>query len=68
MEYLTGAALVLLGILIVVFGGAKPSRGDGAIARALSLPAWLDAVVRWVIGIACVWFGAQVLLGHAHYF
>jgi hypothetical protein len=51
---------VLLGILIVVFGGA--------IARAVSMPAWLDAEVRWVIGIACVWFGAQVRLGHAHYF
>jgi hypothetical protein len=32
------------------------------------VPAWFDAVLTWAIGVACAAFGAQLLLGHAHYF
>jgi hypothetical protein len=66
MEYLAGAVLVLLGLLIVVFGSAKASQGGGS--SRVRIPAWLDAVLKWTIGIACAWFGGQLLLGHAHYF
>jgi hypothetical protein len=66
MEYFAGAVLVLLGLLIVVFGSANASAGGGR-SRA-RIPAWLDAVFKWTIGIACAWFGGQLLLGHAHYF
>jgi hypothetical protein len=70
MEYLAGAVLVLLGLLIVVFGSAQrevKASHDGGSSRA-RLPAWLDALLKWTIGIACAWFGGQLLLGHAHYF
>jgi hypothetical protein len=67
MEYVAGAVLVLLGLLIVVFGSAKTTR-DGGGSRGLSMPAWFDAVLKWAIGITCAWFGGQLLLGHAHYF
>jgi hypothetical protein len=68
MESLAGAAMLLLGVLVILFGGARPTKDDGAIARALALPAWLDALLKWIIGGACVAFGAALLTGHAHYF
>jgi hypothetical protein len=67
MESVAGAALVLLGVLIAVFGRAT-SRAGGGAARVPMIPAWFDVLLTWGIGIACVWFGAQLLLGHAHYF
>ena len=78
MEYFAGAVLVLLGLLIVVFGSAPgkaqredPARAEGTQAGASSrarLRSWLDALLKWTIGIVCAWFGGQLLLGHAHYF
>jgi hypothetical protein len=55
MEYVTGGALVMLGVFFVGFGNS-------------SLPVWLDALIKWTIGLLCVWFGAALLVGHAHFF
>jgi len=55
MEYVTGGALVMLGVFFVGFGNS-------------SLPVWLDAIIKWTIGLLCVWFGAALLVGHAHFF
>jgi hypothetical protein len=67
MESAAGAALVLLGVLIVIFGRAT-TRSPEAAVRPPFVPAWFDAVLTWAIGVACAAFGAQLLLGHAHYF
>jgi hypothetical protein len=68
MEYVEGGALILLGLLIIVFGGAgTPGGGSGAAVR-FAPPAWFDSLLKWGIGILCIWFGASLLRGHSHFF
>jgi len=66
MEYVEGGALILLGVLIVIFGGAYA--GSSVAASRFALPRWLDNLLKWAIGSLCVWFGAALLLGHSHFF
>ena len=65
MEYAEGGALILLGVLIIIFGSATP--GTGAPSR-FALPRWLDTLLKWAIGLLCVWFGTALLRGHSHFF
>jgi len=66
MEYVEGAALILLGVLIIIFGGA--SAASAADASRFALPTWLDNLLKWSIGLLCIWFGAALLRGHSHFF
>jgi hypothetical protein len=68
MEYLEGGALIVLGILIMIFGGSSSGSGSSGADSRLALPAWLDNLLKWVIGILCIWFGANLATGHSHFF
>jgi hypothetical protein len=67
MEYVEGVGLILLGLLIIIFGGTPAVRAQPA-TRRFTWPAWLDNLLKWFIGALCVWFGASLLLGHSHFF
>ena len=66
MEYVEGGAIIVLGLVIILFGSAIASSG-GAVSRS-ALPAWLDELLKWAIGILCIWFGVALLRGHSHFF
>ena len=70
MEYAEGAGMILLGLLIIVFGGAPAGRldVDKPVVSRFRFASWLDTLLKWAIGILCVWFGASLLLGHSHFF
>jgi hypothetical protein len=66
MGYVSGAALVILGILIILFGDMKVGKGGGVITRTLSMPPVNAKAAKWGAGILCVWFGAALLFGGGH--
>lgn len=74
MEKIAGTALLLIGIFFVTSGIGKssgigkPTEPAAESTRGIRVPAWLDRLSSWAIGILCLWFGASLILGHAHYF
>jgi hypothetical protein len=68
MEKIAGAAIFVVGILIIVFGGATVAKADGAKAGTFRLPSWADKAIQWGIGILSVWFGVELFFGKAHFF
>ncbi len=68
MEYLTGGALIAIGLFFLVFGRARPADSQASPTPARSLPRWLDVALQWGIGLLCLWFGGSVVLGHSHFF
>jgi hypothetical protein len=68
MEKIAGAAIFLVGVLIIVFGGTTMAKTDSAKAGPFRLPYWADKAIQWGIGILSVWFGVQLFFGNAHFF
>ena len=63
MEHIAGGLLIIFGLLIGLFGGSRVgSNGAGA-----ALPAWLDNLLKWGMGLAFMGFGVLVLLGRARF-
>lgn len=68
MEKLAGAAIFLVGLLIVFFGGATAPKTDEGPKPAIRVPRWLDKTIQWGIGILSVWWGVELFFGNAHFF
>ena len=66
MGYITGAVLVILGPLIIVFGDKKVGKNGGLITRMVSMPPLNAKFLKWGAGILCLWFGAALLFGGGH--
>ena len=63
LAYPGGAALIVLGALIIGFGDRQvgdKSRG-GVITRMFSMPTLSAKVLKWVVGLLCAWFGAALI-------
>jgi hypothetical protein len=69
MEKLAGTAILVIGLLFVAYGMSTTSVPDEeAEARSFKIPAWLDRLIQWGIGLLCVWFGFSLLIGNGHFF
>jgi len=68
MEKLAGAAICVIGLLIIFFGGVSTPKTVDDAPRAWRIPPWIDRTIQWGIGILSVWFGVQLIFGHAHFF
>jgi hypothetical protein len=66
MGYVSGVALVILGVLIILFGDMKVGKNGGVITRTMSMPPINAKFAKWGAGILCVWFGAALLFGGGH--
>jgi hypothetical protein len=66
MGYVAGAALVILGVLIILFGDMNVGKGGGVVTRTLSMPSVNAKFLKWGAAILCVWFGAALLFGGGH--
>jgi hypothetical protein len=63
MGYFFGFVLVIIGLLVLVFGDRKLNVKGGAILKTFSVPSLNAKVLKWAVGIMCIWFGAALLLG-----
>jgi hypothetical protein len=63
VAYAGGVAFVAFGVLIIRFGDRQVGdKGrEGIITRMLAMPAWNAKVLKWVIGLLCIWFGIAVV-------
>lgn len=63
VAYAGGIALVIFGVAIIRFGGRQvgDKRREGVITRTLSMPALNAKILKWVVGLLCVWFGLAVI-------
>ena len=68
MEYVEGAGLIFLGLIVIIFGSAKTPSGSAGTRARFKLPAVIDTAMTWAIGLVCIWFGAALFLGHSHFF
>jgi hypothetical protein len=68
VEKIAGAAIVVVGILILLFGGAGAAKTDSAKDGTFRLRSWADKAIQWGIGILSVWFGVDLIFGNAHFF
>jgi hypothetical protein len=68
MEKLAGFAIVLVGLLIIVFGGATAPKTDEAPKSGFRIPRWLDRIIQWGIGVLSVRWGLALIFGNAHFF
>jgi hypothetical protein len=68
MEKLAGAAIFLVGLLIICFGGAAAPKSDESPKPRVRVPRWLDKTIQWGIGILSVWWGVELFFGNAHFF
>lgn len=62
IELSAGAVMLLVGTLILIFGGA-PARPDESRLRRLVL----DLPFRWAPGVACLVFGIELVFGKASF-
>jgi hypothetical protein len=69
MDKLSGTAILVIGLLFLAYGTGTASVPDEeSAARSFKMPAWLDRLIQWGIGLLCVWFGVSLLLGNSHFF
>jgi hypothetical protein len=68
MTYAVGTGLIVLGILIIVYGDRQvgDKRRGGVITRTFSMPTLNAKVLKWVIGLFCIWFGLAAILTHGN--
>jgi hypothetical protein len=68
VAFAVGPALIVLGVLIIAFGDRQvgDKRREGVIARAFSMPPLNVRVLKWVIGIGCIWLGVAAVLTRGH--
>lgn len=63
MRYLFGFVLVIIGLLILTFGDRKLKVKGGVVLKIFSAPPLSAKVIKWAIGILCIWFGVALLFG-----
>jgi hypothetical protein len=68
MEKIAGAAIFLVGVLIMFSGRPAATENASPKEDSFRLPAWADKAIQWGIGILSVWFGVQLFFGKAHFF
>jgi|GEM_PF-6291104 hypothetical protein len=68
MEKIAGAAIFLVGLLIMFSGRPTAAKNGSPTAGTFRLPSWADRAIQWGIGILSVWFGVQLFFGEAHFF
>jgi hypothetical protein len=61
-----GTALVILGVVIILFGDMKVEKNGGVVTRKFSMLPLNAKFLKWGAGILCVWFGAALLFGGGH--
>ena len=63
VAYVGGVALIIFGVVIIRFGDRQvgDKRREGVITRTFSMPAFNAKVLKWVIGLLCIWFGIAVV-------
>jgi hypothetical protein len=67
MDYLAGGFLLAIGLFFIPLGGASRRHAQPAQQRSRALPAWLDVLLLWGMGIACLCFGAALMLGRVRF-
>jgi hypothetical protein len=69
MAYVIGIALIVVGVLIIVYGDRQvgDKRREGVITRTFSMPALNAKVLKWVMGLLCVWFGVASIFTHGKF-
>ena len=69
MTYVVGIALIALGVLIIVYGDRQvgDKRRAGVITRTFSMPAVNAKVLKWVMGLLCIWFGLAAIFTHGNF-
>jgi hypothetical protein len=63
VAYAGGIALIISGVVIIRFGDRQvgDKRREGVITRTFSMPALNVKVLKWIIGLLCIWFGTAVV-------
>ena len=63
VAYAGGIVLIIFGLVIIRFGDRQVGnkRREGVITRTFSMPALNAKVLKWVIGLLCIWFGIAVV-------
>jgi len=62
MEYKVGGFLLaLIGVFFIVFGNTRFGSPEEATQGGFVMPAWLDHLIKWAIGLVCVWFGVFLM-------
>jgi hypothetical protein len=61
-----GVVLIILGPLIIVFGDRNVGKDGGDINRTFSIPTLNAKLLKWGVGILCIWFGMALLFGRGH--
>jgi hypothetical protein len=59
---LTGVGLVIVGILIVIYGDKMVDAQQSAVGKAVSMPPGTVKLVKWVVAVLLVWFGAALII------
>lgn len=69
MRYVVGIALIVLGVLIIVYGDRQVGdrRRAGVITRAFSMPTLNAKVLKWVMGLFCICFGLAAIFTHGNF-
>jgi predicted cobalt transporter CbtA len=67
MEYVAGATLVVIGLLVLAFGNTPAPRGEAAAARRSRALWWSYTLFTWAMGLLCIWFGAALALGRVRF-
>ncbi len=67
VEYLAGALLFAIGLFFIPLRSPSRQRAAASPQRPGVLPAWLDLLVLWGMGLVCLLFGVALLLGRVRF-
>ena len=64
MNYLFGAALVVVGVIAIIFGDKTVQKDGGVVLKTFSKPSRFSVLLlKWAIGLMSIWFGIGFLFG-----
>ena len=63
MNYIVGICLVALGLVAIIFGGKNVQDKGGSVLHVFARPRFNATVLKWAIGLLCIWFGVAFLFG-----
>lgn len=63
MNYLIAVLLIVSGVLIVIYGDKTIQKGGGAVLKTFLMPRLNIIVLKWAIGLLCIWAGLSFLFG-----
>ncbi len=70
IEYLAGALLFAIGLFFIPLRSPLRQRAAERMQRPPRpgvLPAWLDLLILWGMGLVCLLFGVALLLGRVRF-